>query len=68
MGEDRLEALGEGKMNVPLIELIVMWSEGFLVRDIGWEYMALERLAGAFFDSCVHGVTGWFDGLPFGCL
>ena len=29
-------------MDVPLIDFGVMWSKGFLVRDVGWEYMAVE--------------------------
>ena len=42
MGEGRLDALGEGRAAFPLTELIVAWSGGFLVRDVGWEYMALN--------------------------
>ena len=42
VGEDRLEALGEGRTYVLLADLIVMWSRGFLVRDVEWECMALK--------------------------
>ena len=33
---------GRGGSDFSLTKLIVIWSRGFLVRDIGWEYMALK--------------------------
>ena len=46
-------------MDVPLIDFGVMWSKGFLVRDIGWKYMVFESgLLGLFLDSRVREVAG----------
>ena len=43
VGEDRLRVLGEGRVDTPVSDLIVMWLEKILVRkDEGWGYLALD--------------------------